>query len=334
MKVFLGVLECDVLPEDEDIGLADLDPRRLADGCWEETVFVGELLCWLGRKRGIIEAFVGDDDDCEGGVDLTASMLLHPEPCYNGELSHITDVPRHPRVASPSARSTATMSVHTDLSMRHAPHTESDTSMADSELSDRTETQPLHDDSGVYHQPHCIHELDDPSYILGPNASYTSNIDDSIEGSDPDYSTQSTSSDEQPPTPTPQPIRLKGWIGAVDSELEMKAFAANKCNASTPVKAKSRRRSSGLFPVGSGSCTPSGSAMSVRVPASAPSARIRVDRDLGASPSPFGAVSSSSAQMRKMDYGSPTERTVALLNERARLLSELADLRRIRKASR
>lgn len=333
MKVFLGVLECDVLPADEDIGLADLDPRRLADGCWEETVFVGELLCWLGRKRGIIEAFIGDGDDCE---DLSASMLLHPEPCYNvGELSHITDVPRHPRVASPSARSTATMSVHTDLSMRHAPHTESDTSMADSELSDRTETQMLHEhDSGVYHQPHahCIHELEDPSYILGPDASYTSNMDESIEGSDTECSTQSTSSDEQPPTPTPQPIRLKGWIGAVDSELEMKAFAANRCNASTPVKAKSRRRSSGLFPVGSGRCTPSVSGMSVRVPASAPSARTRVDRDLGASPSPFGALASS-GQMRKMDYGSPTERTVALLNERARLLSELADLRRMRKAS-
>lgn len=332
MKVFLGVLECDVLPADEDIGLADLDPSRLADGCWEETVFVGELLCWLGRKRGIIEASVGDDS--EGEVDLTASMLLHPEPSCNVELSHITDVPRHPRVASPSTRSTATMSAHTDLSMHHAPHTESDTSMADSELSDRTEIQPLHD---IYHQPHCIHELEDPSYFLGHDASYASNVDDSMEGSDPDYSTQSSSSEEQPPTPTPQPIRLKGWIGAVDSELEMKAFAANKCNTSTPVKAKIRRRSSGLFPVASGNSTPRMPTTSVRIPSSAPSARTRVDNplsmDLGTSPSRFGALSSS-AHMRKTDYCSPTERTVALLNERARLLSELADLRRIRKASR
>ncbi|KAG1727832.1 hypothetical protein EDB19DRAFT_1642832 [Suillus lakei] len=298
MKVFLGVLECDVLPADEDIGLADLDPRRLADGCWEETVFVGELLCWLGRKRGIIEALVGDDS--EGEVDLTASMLLRPEPSYNVELSHITDVPRHPHVASPSTRSTATMSAQTDLSMHYAPHTESDTSMADSELSDRTETQPLHD-TGVFHQPHCIHELEDPSYFLERDASYAPNVDDSLEGSDPDYSTQSTSSEEQPPTPTPQPIRLKGWIGAVDSELEMNAFAANKLNASTPVKAKSRRRSSGLYPVASGNSTPHIPTMSVRVPA---------------------------------NYCSPTNRTIALLNERARLLGELADLRRIKKASR
>ncbi|KAG1780577.1 hypothetical protein EV702DRAFT_1078725 [Suillus placidus] len=331
MKVFLGVLECDVLPADEDIGLADLDPRRLADGCWEETVFVGELLCWLGRKRGIIEELV--DDDNEGEVDITASMLLRPEPSYNVELSHITDVPRHPRVASPSTRSTTTMSAQTDLSMHNAPHLESDTSMADSELSDHTETQPLHD-TDVYHQPHCIHELEDPSYFLERDASYASNVDDSMEGLDPDCSTQSTSSEEQPPTPTPQPIRLKGWIGAVDSELEMKAFAANKCNASTP--AKSRRRSSGLYPVTSGDSTPRTPITSVRIPASAPSARTRFEKfsiqDLG-SPSPLGALSSS-AHMRKTEYHSPTERTVALLNERARLLSELADLRRIRKASR
>jgi hypothetical protein len=330
MKVFLGVLECDVLPADEDIGLADLDPRRLADGCWEETVFVGELLCWLGRKRGIIEAMVGDDS--EGDVDLTASMLLCPEPSYNAELSHITDVPRHPRVASPSTRST--MSAQTDLSMHNAPHTESDTSMADSEFSNHTETQPHHD-TGVSHQPHCIHELEDPSYFLGRDGSYASNVDDSMEGLDPDCSTQSTSSEEQPPTPTPQPIRLKGWIGTVDSELEMKAFAANKCNTSTPVKAKSRRRSSGLHPVASGYSTPRMPTTSVRVPASAPLARTRVDNlsILGTSPFRLGAVSSS-AHMRKTDHCSPTERTVALLNERARLLGELADLRRLRKTSR
>src|SRR5882757_3462137 len=39
MKVFLGVLECDILPVDEDI--ADIDPRILAEGGWEETVLVG-----------------------------------------------------------------------------------------------------------------------------------------------------------------------------------------------------------------------------------------------------------------------------------------------------
>lgn len=322
MKVFLGVLECDILPPDEDIGLADLDPRRLAEGAWEESVFVGELLCWLGRKRGIIDALVGDDS--EGEVDFTASMLLHPEPSYT-ELSHITDVPRHPRVSSPS---TATMSAQTDLSMHNASYIESDTSIADSELSDRTETQPI-PNTGVYHQPQCIHELDDPSYFLGRDASYASSVDDSMEEFDPDLSTQSSSSVEQPPTPTPQPVRFKGWIGAVDSELGINAFAANKLNTSTPVKDRSRRQSStstsGIY-----STTPR-----MRMPASAPSARTRLDgfSGLGNGTSRLPAPPSS-AHMRKEECRSPTERTVALLNERARLLGELADLRKVRKTSR
>ena len=45
MKIFLGVLESDVLGE--DVGLSAVDPRRLAAGEWDEVVFVGEVLCWL-----------------------------------------------------------------------------------------------------------------------------------------------------------------------------------------------------------------------------------------------------------------------------------------------
>ncbi|OAX36481.1 hypothetical protein K503DRAFT_721317 [Rhizopogon vinicolor AM-OR11-026] len=336
MKVFLGVLECDVLPPDEDIGLADIDPRRLAEGGWEETVFVGELLCWLGRKRGIIDALVGDDS--EGEVDLTASILLRPDPSYV-ELSHITDVPRHPRVPSPSSRSTATISAQTDLSMHDAPPIESDTSIAYSELSDQTETQPIRDNT-VHHQPQCIHELEDPSYFLGRDASYTSSVDDSIEELDQDLSIQSTSSAEQPPTPTPQPVRFKGSIGSGHSELDINTFAANKLNTSTPVKDRSRRQSSTLtpaclYPASRGNSTPRMQMTSMRMPTSAPSGRTRGDNFSG-----LGNGTSrlppppSSAHMRMAENYSPTERTVALLNERARLLGELADLRRARKASR
>src|ERR1700722_11135666 len=45
MKVFLGVMEHDVLQM--DVGLSEVDPRKLAMGGWDEVVFVGELLCWL-----------------------------------------------------------------------------------------------------------------------------------------------------------------------------------------------------------------------------------------------------------------------------------------------
>lgn len=49
MKVFLGILEDDVLQT--DIGLSEIDPRRLAAGEWEEVTFVGETLCWLGHHQ-------------------------------------------------------------------------------------------------------------------------------------------------------------------------------------------------------------------------------------------------------------------------------------------
>ncbi|OJA09858.1 hypothetical protein AZE42_08282 [Rhizopogon vesiculosus] len=81
------------------------------------------------------------------------------------------------------------MSAQTGLSMHDAPSIESDTSIAYSELSDGTETQPIRDNT-------------DPAYFLERDASYTSSVDDLIEEFDPDLSTQSTSSVEQPPIPT------------------------------------------------------------------------------------------------------------------------------------
>jgi hypothetical protein len=48
MKVFLGVLEHDVVKA--DVGLSEVDPRTLARGGEEECVLVGEVLCWVGRR--------------------------------------------------------------------------------------------------------------------------------------------------------------------------------------------------------------------------------------------------------------------------------------------
>ena len=61
MKIFLGVLETDFLKT--DVGLSDLDPRRLADGEWEEVLFIAELLCWVGRRAGLVSE--SNDKDTE-----------------------------------------------------------------------------------------------------------------------------------------------------------------------------------------------------------------------------------------------------------------------------
>jgi hypothetical protein len=48
VKIFLGVLENDILRT--DIGLSGIDPRKLANGEEKECRYIGELLCWLGRR--------------------------------------------------------------------------------------------------------------------------------------------------------------------------------------------------------------------------------------------------------------------------------------------
>ncbi|KAF8914927.1 hypothetical protein CPB85DRAFT_1433405 [Mucidula mucida] len=53
MKVFLGVLETDILKSD-DFELSKIDPRRLARGEWDEVNHVAEVLCWIGRREGLV----------------------------------------------------------------------------------------------------------------------------------------------------------------------------------------------------------------------------------------------------------------------------------------
>jgi hypothetical protein len=77
MKVFLGVLEDDVLQT--DIGLSEIDPRRLAAGLWDEVVFVGETLCWLGRRQEQMGHHYGSQAD-------------HPEACSSGGSPTLTSV--------------------------------------------------------------------------------------------------------------------------------------------------------------------------------------------------------------------------------------------------
>ncbi|KAK0221415.1 hypothetical protein IW262DRAFT_1459615 [Armillaria fumosa] len=55
MKIFLGVLETDILKND-DLGLSGVDPRKLAAGECAEVTLVAEALCWVGRQAGLVRA--------------------------------------------------------------------------------------------------------------------------------------------------------------------------------------------------------------------------------------------------------------------------------------
>ncbi|KAI0712504.1 hypothetical protein C8Q76DRAFT_677139 [Earliella scabrosa] len=268
MKIFLGVLESDILGG-EDVGLSDVDPRRLAAGEEEEVEFVGELLCWLGKQRGILAGSSRDD--------------VRPPALSSGPGAH-----HHGRRASsPSTHSTVTSGAHSNLSMMRTTLAETDTTMsavseplaplAHPELPELPSLPqvpvpgPSRRASGRA-PPRCIHELEDPSFAFDPDMDVDaeSTMDTSLCHCD-----SVDAGDDLPPTPTtPVPHRYDGWIDNADENAELQFYY--------------QRRSP-----------------------------------------PTSAPSSSGGSSRRIitPHNAPTEYTLALLNERARLLDELARMK-------
>ena len=273
MLVLLGVLECDVLRGGEhsvaasnaddsvlgaggvsvdgwvdEIGLGDVDPERLADGGWEETIFVGELLCWLARRKGILprtssehrsshprSLYSNHHSYCteEGEGDFSTSLLLRPSPARPqspiddfSALSHITDVPRHPLVHSPEPSLSASATTGTDLSIRARSvssrtsvsntHDESDQVSQDTvQMYDhRQMMQDAEEDDDLppTFRPRCIHELEDPSYIRalgGPSSSFDPSAShESPSDLSRDQDDEQDNDDPYAP-PTPTPRRVR-----------------------------------------------------------------------------------------------------------------------------
>ncbi|KAI0662186.1 hypothetical protein C8Q70DRAFT_890025, partial [Cubamyces menziesii] len=288
MKIFLGVFENDVLGGGVDVGLSDVDPRRLAAGNEDEVIFVGELLRWLGRQRGILPPSPGPSRANDPAA-VPPTLPLHVRK----------------RAASPSTQSTVTSGVHSSLSMTRPTLAETDTTVmsvaseplaplphaqlpnlpsfrapADHETSRRASGSSngsrSRSTSTTRAQPRCIHELEDPSFV--------------VEGAEPDESLfdgDSTSvcrcahtsaeaeveageefgdlGDDLPATPTtPQPVRRSGWIDHAEDTSHL----------------------------------------------------AREDERLSAS--------TSTSRRIVTPHNAPTEYTLALLNERARLWDELA----------
>jgi hypothetical protein len=291
-KIFLGVLEHDVLQM--DVGLSDVDPRKLALGEWDEVVFVGELLCWLGKKRGILPP-------------ETVETLREIE-----DSSALPKMQRQ-RAPSPSTRSTATDSANTDLSMQSTQFNNSDTTiMTDSSSSIGSPLPYRMADSPTIvtapHRPRCIHELDEPGVVLFADADVhnRSHFDLSSSltvDSDVSYCACSTchSTSQSTSQQASTSVRYTGWIDTVDDSLELESFEASR-------KVRSRHQ----YP-SSASGSRQRSRKTNRSPASSTSPR---------TPPPPVATNRIVTK-----HTSPSEHTLALLNERARLLAELARLR-------
>ncbi|KAL7280125.1 hypothetical protein ACG7TL_006542 [Trametes sanguinea] len=296
MKIFLGVLENDILGG-MDVGLSDVDPRRLASGDEEEVVFVGELLCWLGRRRGILPSGAGPSTS--RGDEAPPTLPSHARR----------------RAISPSTHSTVTSGVHSNLSMARPALAETDTTvmsigseplapLGHAQLPEipsfRPSSEPVATSlnrSTSSRQPRCIHEVDDPSFL----------------GADPDdslFEGEGTSvchcghtdadvddGDDLPATPTtPIPVREEGWIDYADEKSEIDFYHSRRASSSAPSTSGRRAKSYA-----------------------------------GLSPSPTGlqgeGSSSSSTKRIITPHNAPTEYTLALLNERARLYEELAQLK-------
>jgi len=218
MKIFLGVLETDVV--NEDIGLSDIDPRRLAAGEWEEVVFIAKLLCWLGKQTGLLPSKHNSSARLQRGSSLAADGSAE---CRGS-------------ITSPSTRSTTTNSINSTLSFDRE-YQESDTTLQ-SVHSDVTEIrllgdEPLSNRMNPRHLPRCIHEIEDPSFlaqtdeenVLHAGAESLSRDTDDIADNYCDYSREE---DPDSKDRSSSAVRYNGYIQEVDAGIELRTFEARK----------------------------------------------------------------------------------------------------------
>ncbi|KAH9948856.1 hypothetical protein B0H21DRAFT_205146 [Amylocystis lapponica] len=282
MKVFLGLLENDVLQM--DVGLSEVDPRRLAAGEWSEVVFMGELLCWLGRCAGILPRGVTAAGR-PGSTVLSENITRDAPPVAR------------PRTASPSTHSTITTSIHSYLSLSRSAPAGSDTTV----LSMASEPHMPLPELGLFDtpapptppepstsesfapptRPRCIHEVEDGSFIrhLGYSDSFASDAEPDETSSCCDCPTDI----EDTAPPLLPPPRRSGWINRADDSSELRSHTA------------SHRAAQASY--------------------------------VGLAFNPRRRPSSSKPSGVLTRHNSPTQYTLALLNERAKLLAELAAIK-------
>lgn len=196
MKIFLGVLESDVLQK--DVGLSSIDPRKLATGEWDETVFVGEVLCWIGD-------------------------VVHPQQSgiRHGHLDDFHaagDDPEDHRATSPSTLTTVTR--HTNLSMAESNTSINDTAFSESYAhSDSFASIALPQATSsprVSPFARCIHEVQSPTIILSPSSPFHR----SVPGAEDIPLEHSV-------TPVQVPVRHGGYIEPVDQDWEIASFESS-----------------------------------------------------------------------------------------------------------
>ena len=271
MKIFLGVLETDFLQM--DVGISDLDPRRLADGEWEEVLYIAKLLCWVGRRAGLVSA---SDDDMDVETPSQPPKRLSPKPQLDADPFYHTD-------------STVTgISERTFSPFLKEKGDDSMTSMNTFEDQDEVSLSDIISGVQGFHHPStnpptCIHQVSSPSLLFSVNPQ----LSPSDRTPSPDHIRDHPSvtntlpiEHDHPNTQFRRPIRTTGFIQPVDEEAELASFE--------------RSRSISLSS--------------------------RNERD-------YSEQSANQKAARILAVHEQYTRTVYLLNERARLLTQLADFK-------
>ncbi|KZT27483.1 hypothetical protein NEOLEDRAFT_1176881 [Neolentinus lepideus HHB14362 ss-1] len=283
MKIFLGVLENDVIGS--DVGLSDMDPRRLAVGEHEELVFVGELLCWVGSKHGLVEV----------------SGSAHDHPDANVPPLHFTNSEVQDEAHSLSTHSTIMGSPNTTYSFQagNAQSTSDTTFVTMSASPTNTQATRLDGRNSADSSkppPMCIHEVEEPSSVAEfvgrlRQDSKDNTRSDSVLAGESSTSYCDCSYDESGIAGYPQaaPIRHTGLLDEVDNDIELKSFESAKLENGSSTR--------------------------------------RVGRDAVRRPSLARAYSTATR------YHTPNQHRLALMNERALLLNDLASLKSIEGSS-
>lgn len=326
MSVFIDVLS-DASGQDDE-ALQEMDPRMLAIGEWDELVTVAEALVAVGRAYGIVsESSSGTADD------VSTSFQTHARPDVPRSQDDSVDpfwVPRQTERSVPSLRSP----VKTQRSMRTS--TRSSTLGSTSIVSDSPSSSsssyrrsgpaetsfvtaptvssgsPLtsyRSDDRSYETgsssrsrpggssststksvPRCIHEVEDPEDDISKS------FDNSLSLAEGSLADSSMLPSRQKDTTKKTPVRYSGWIEPVDDEEEVRSF-----------EARQRSRFSNL-----------------RSPRARPDYGGGLSNASGLTPK---TPSTSTPGRLLTRHNSPSQHTLALMNERAKLLEELASLK-------
>ncbi|KAI0697917.1 hypothetical protein BC835DRAFT_1305066 [Cytidiella melzeri] len=330
MRIFLGVLENE-LGQD---GASKVDPRKLATGGWDETVIVGECLVSVGRifglshqsspsslketataesPRSVPIATAADDDP---SFDIFWAPTAKQQSGHSRHSDSGNEATREPVRRRFSDHSTSTglddsSSFRSGSSARlaessfassvYTPQSSSSSLLKSSHISPNTEDSPkphwaTTSSSSVSTTPRCIHEVEDLEVELSLSLNSNASLADTSEC---DCSTRPL---ERKVTTAKTPtVRYSGWIEAVDDEEEVRSFEASRNVVGT--SRSPPMRYSRTIPHYAGLSHPS-------------------------TPKTHTLFNSTSSPGRVLTrHNSPTQHTLALMNERAKLLEELASLK-------